>query len=45
MSALRAHQHDARCAILRCSSSRGGSPRRRRALPDTAGAALASTSN
>ncbi|MCL2307691.1 MAG: hypothetical protein FWC38_05610 [Proteobacteria bacterium] len=31
--------------MLRCSSSRDGSPRRRRALPGTAGAALASTSN
>jgi len=31
--------------MLRCSSSRGGSPRRRRALPGTAGAALASAPN
>ncbi|MCL2296927.1 MAG: hypothetical protein FWC38_09900 [Proteobacteria bacterium] len=45
MSALRTRQYYAHRAILRCSSSRGGSPRRRRALPDTAGAALASTSN
>ncbi|MCL2297075.1 MAG: hypothetical protein FWC38_06230 [Proteobacteria bacterium] len=45
MSALRALQHYARRAMLRCSSSRDGSPHRRRALPDTVGAALASTSN
>ncbi|MCL2307183.1 MAG: hypothetical protein FWC38_02890 [Proteobacteria bacterium] len=45
MSALRTCQHYARRAMLRCSSSRGGSPRRRRALPDTARAALASTPN
>ncbi|MDR2244222.1 MAG: hypothetical protein LBE15_02275 [Burkholderiales bacterium] len=43
--ALRAHQHRVRRAILRCSSSWGGSPRRRRALPGAAITALVSTPN
>ncbi|MDR2244067.1 MAG: hypothetical protein LBE15_01485 [Burkholderiales bacterium] len=43
--ALRAHQHSARRAILRCSSSWDSSPRRRRALPGAATTALVSTSN
>ncbi|MCL2298494.1 MAG: hypothetical protein FWC38_00120 [Proteobacteria bacterium] len=45
MSSLRVRQRYARRAMLRCSSSRGGSPRRRRALPGTVGATLTSTSN
>ncbi|MDR2172816.1 MAG: hypothetical protein LBE32_01195 [Burkholderiales bacterium] len=43
--ALRTRQHNAWRTMLRCSSLRDMSPLRRRALPGTPCAALASTSN